>query len=73
LSLAYLPTPFKVVLAKFCEWRVSFTATHELICRFDSVKRQVWNTCFNEGYQDGEAAGCNAAVGSKVKRAPAEM
>jgi hypothetical protein len=32
------------------------------------VKKDVWNDCFNLGYEDGEASGCNAASGNNGKR-----
>ncbi|KAJ7840604.1 hypothetical protein B0H14DRAFT_3457980 [Mycena olivaceomarginata] len=32
------------------------------------VKKDVWNNCFNLGYEGGEASGCNAASGNNGKR-----
>ncbi|KAJ7257761.1 hypothetical protein C8J57DRAFT_1647524 [Mycena rebaudengoi] len=32
-----------------------------------SSKRSVWNDCFNLGYEDGEASGCNAASGNNKR------
>lgn len=36
---------------------------------FNSVKRQAFDTCFNQGFSDGQAAGCNS-VSAKAKRTP---
>ncbi|KAJ7257763.1 hypothetical protein C8J57DRAFT_1516645 [Mycena rebaudengoi] len=30
-------------------------------------KRSVWTDCFNLGYEDGEASGCNAASGNSKR------
>ncbi|KAJ7800032.1 hypothetical protein B0H14DRAFT_3491037 [Mycena olivaceomarginata] len=31
-------------------------------------QKDVWNDCFNLGYEGGEASGCNAASGNNGKR-----